>query len=288
MNYRMQMKRIFFAIAILLISLPLLSRDIAYTVEDSTKVTAMLRALKRTKCNDMGTLLLHSAQQFLGTEYVGGTLDREQKERLTVNVTEVDCTTFVELALAMALTVRDGKCDFATFCDNLRFIRYRGGVCSAYADRLHYFSQWVGDGCKKNIMKEINGKAFSGKQHLVLDFMSRNYDKYPQLKSDTALVKAIAEHEKPFCGIAVPYIPKAALGGGKGRLPIRNGDIIALVTTIKGLDVTHLGFAVWQSGRLHLLHASSKEKKVVLDKMTLHDYLAPRKSCPGVRVVRVK
>ena len=81
---------------------------------------------------------------------------------------------------------------------------------------------------------------------------------------------------------------KEQLCGNKKNIPIRDGDIIALVTNIKGLDVTHMGIAVWVKGKLHMLHASSKEKNVILDPTPLHDYLAPRKSCPGVRVVRVK
>jgi hypothetical protein len=59
------------------------------------------------------------------------------------------------------------------------------------------------------------------------------------------------------------------------------------VTTIEGLDVTHLGFAVWKNGNLHLMHASMSHGKVVVDERTLYDYLSTRKSCPGVRVVRM-
>ena len=71
------------------------------------------------------------------------------------------------------------------------------------------------------------------------------------------------------------------------KLPIRSGDILALVTTIEGLDVTHLGFAVWKGDKLHLMHASMMHKKVVIDERTLYDYLQARRSCPGVRVVRL-
>ena len=61
-----------------------------------------------------------------------------------------------------------------------------------------------------------------------------------------------------------------------------------LVTNIKGLDVTHMGIAVWVGNKLHMLHASYNKKKVIIDDQTLYDYLKTRKSAPGIRVVRVK
>lgn len=64
--------------------------------------------------------------------------------------------------------------------------------------------------------------------------------------------------------------------------------IVALVTTIEGLDVTHLGFAIWRGETLHLMHASMKHGKVVIDERSLYEYLQGRKSCPGVRVVRLR
>ena len=262
--------------------------NIRYTQGDSIKICEKLARLYKNRGKNRATLLVEAAKLFIGTPYVGSTLDKEREERLTVNASELDCTTLVETSLAMAMTVSEGKREFATFCENLQKIRYRDGECKGYDSRLHYISWWIADGEKKGIMRELNGKAFSGKQMLDLGFMSRNPDKYMQLSGDSALTAAIARHEAPFRQKEVTYLPKSLLKNNPKNLPIRNGDIIALVTTIKGLDVTHMGIAVWVKGRLHMLHASSKEKKVILDPTPLHDYLAPRKSCPGIRVARVK
>ena len=83
------------------------------------------------------------------------------------------------------------------------------------------------------------------------------------------------------------YIKKSVLDLGPDQLPIRNGDILALVTTIEGLDVTHLGFAVWKNGKLHMLHASSAAGKVINDPVPLHEYMKKRKSQLGVRIFRM-
>ena len=72
-----------------------------------------------------------------------------------------------------------------------------------------------------------------------------------------------------------------------GLPEIHDGDILAIVTSKKGLDVSHLGFAVWsEDGKLHMLHASSLHGKVLLESITLYEYLKRQSSCMGVRVIR--
>ena len=117
--------------------------------------------------------------------------------------------------------------------------------------------------------------------------MSEHPQSYPYLKENAWAVDSIRSIEAQYADRAAYYIGKEYLNLPPERLPIRDGDILALVTTIKGLDVTHLGFAVWQGEKLHLMHASMTHKRVVIDERTLYDYLQTRTSCPGVRVVRL-
>ena len=90
-------------------------------------------------------------------------------------------------------------------------------------------------------------------------------------------------------GKTVRYVPASWLNRGKEVLgdAIHDGDILAIVTRKKGLDTSHLGFAVWKGGRLHLLNASSIHKKVVLEPMTLWQYMKKHPSQLGVRVIRL-
>lgn len=282
------MKKALTLAMLLICCMQIWGNNIRYTQSDSIKICEKLAHLYKNREKNRATLLVEAARLFIGTPYVGGTLDKEREERLTVNANELDCTTLVETSLAMAMTVSEGEREFASFCENLQKIRYRSGECKGYDSRLHYFSWWVADGAKKGIVHEISGKAFGGRQLLNLNFMSNNPDKYMQLNGNSTLTAAIARYEAPFREKEIPFLQKEQLCGNKKNIPIRDGDIIALVTNIKGLDVTHMGIAVWVKGKLHMLHASSKEKKVILAPTPMHDYLAPRKSCPGVRVVRVK
>jgi hypothetical protein len=81
------------------------------------------------------------------------------------------------------------------------------------------------------------------------------------------------------------------LGGKPYVKPLENklqdGDVIAITTGIQGLDVVHVGFAKWHNNRIHLLHASLDEKKVVISSKPLAEYLLGNKSQSGIMVARV-
>ena len=62
--------------------------------------------------------------------------------------------------------------------------------------------------------------------------------------------------------------------------------MVALTTNAQGLDVTHLGIIKLVNGVPHLMHASSKQKKVIIDDLPLADYLR-RNRTQGIRVIRL-
>ncbi len=263
------------------------AQDIIYSRTDSLFIT---RLLQRHKPGSMpaGELVLAIAQEFIGNKYVAGTLEKGREEPLVINTQEVDCTTLVEQVLAIYATTRDGSNSFQAVCSNLQTIRYRNGVRNGYASRLHYISQWITDSAKQHIIEEIDYGSKGCSRQIDLRFMSSHPASYKPLKEDSTLVKEIEKWEKPLRGSTIFYLPKELLNNSFGELPIKNGDIVALTTNIKGLDVTHMGFAFWENGKLHLLHASSVAGKVIKDNSTLYDYQKNKKSQTGIRVFRVK
>lgn len=264
----------------------LTAQDIIYDKSDSIFITEIINMEEATLKS--GELALRVARKFIGREYKGGTLDTHHNEPLIINSRELDCTTFVETVLAMTITIKKGEKSFEDFCNNLQTIRYRNGKRNGYASRLHYISWWIADSAKKSIIKEVTPCALSRKLPLDLHYMSSNAALYPQLKSDSTLVTLIEKEEKPFRGKNISYIPKEELHKGGGCLPVADGDIIALVTNIKGLDVVHVGFAFWRGERLHLLHASSGEGKVIEDSRNLYEYQKNKKKQIGIRVFRIE
>ena len=230
---------------------------------------------------------LHFAKKMLGVPYVAGTLDGNEEEQLVVLVDSLDCTTFVETVLAFCIADKRGERDYEGFKKALTQIRYRDGILNGYTSRLHYFSDWICNNEQMGFVKECTSEtACSQPKELWLDFMTTHVDSYLPMKKNPELVKEMASHEKNWQGTVVSYIPKEKLNLPPGELKIKDGDVLALVTNIKGLDVVHVGFAFWKDNQLHLLHASSSAKKVIEDPKTQYESSKNTKAHIGVRAIR--
>ena len=230
---------------------------------------------------------LHFAKKMLGVPYVAGTLDGNEEEQLVVLVDSLDCTTFVETVLAFCIADKRGERDYEGFKKALTQIRYRDGILNGYTSRLHYFSDWIRNNEQMGFVKECTSEtACSQPKELWLDFMTTHVDSYLPMKKNPELVKEMASHEKNWQGTVVSYIPKEKLNLPPGELKIKDGDVLALVTNIKGLDVVHVGFAFWKDNQLHLLHASSSAKKVIEDPKTQYESSKNTKAHIGLRAIR--
>ena len=225
---------------------------------DSIKVESLLQKAARLPADSCRILFF--AQNLLGVPYVANTLDGTDEERLVVHLDKVDCTTLVETVLALSLADKYGKSDFESYKKALLCIRYRNGKQAGYVSRLHYFSDWIKDNEQKGIVHERTGElGLAVSQILNLDFMSTHSDNYHRLKNNPSMISQMIEIERKWKNVPVSYI--------------------------KGLDVVHTGFACWVDGKLHLLHASSVMKKVILDSQTLFEYSKNKKAHTGVRVI---
>ena len=231
----------------------------------------------------VGERMVKSALFFLETPYVGGTLEKEPEE-LVVNLREFDCSTLVENVLALSLTQQMGECSFDSFCRQLQKIRYRGEVIEDYTDRLHYMSDWIYENEQKGRVKDMTHELGGVAWPLHLSFVSTHPDSYKPLKNHPQRVKRMAQIEQQINARPHYYIPKQSIDSCSAG--IQNGDIVCFVTSIKGLDVTHVGIAYWQKGELTFIHASSVAKKVVVQKGSLRAYTEQNKSCKGILVVR--
>lgn len=244
-------------------------------------------SLKTGTANDV----LYVAEKFLGKPYVAHTLEVNEEEELVVNTRELDCTTLVETVTALVICIRYGKRSFGDYKDILQSIRYRGGEIHGYVSRLHYFSDWIADNQSKGWVYEIQSPnpPFSSVQDLLVNYMSSHPSAYKSLRNNPFLTSDMELIEQELSGKRFLFIPKDKLLNTKQmRNVIKDGDIIAITSAVEGLDISHIGFAFWQSDGLHMLHASSVHKKVIKDKTLLRDYLQKRKSHTGIRVVRIK
>jgi len=233
-----------------------------------------------------GELMLKIGNDFKSTPYVGKTLDLNIDENLVVNLRELDCTTFVENCLAIARTIKSGKSTFESFTSELEMIRYRKGLLNGYVSRLHYFGEWITDNAEKGIVEDMTSKIGGVKCPIVLNFMGAHPDSYPQLKANSELIKEINRIEKRVSAGTFFFIPKEKIAIHENE--ILDGDIVALVTKIPGMDVSHVGLLFKMEGRVYLLHASLSGGKVETTRIPLADYLKDSKNTTGIFVVRAK
>lgn len=269
-------------ILILLFMVSALSSVSAQTLDDK----AIFEQYKSTICpkQSLNQLIVQTGKFFLEEPYVGSTLEVNDSEQLVVNLRELDCTTFLESTFALALTAKSKDFSYKNFCQTLTKIRYRNSKIDQYPSRLHYFTDWILDNSKKELIKDVTKKICNDTIRFNVGFMSTHPDKYKALREHPEFVPTIAAQEASINQRIYNYIPKADVAAKANK--IKSGDIIAITTSLKGLDISHVGFAVWVGKELHFMHASSTLKKVVISDKTLAEYLNGVKIHTGIIVLR--
>ncbi len=229
--------------------------QVVYTPEDVEILGEIMAWASENRMDTLpiGEIIVRTGRRFVGQPYTAQTLEIPGPERVVVNLRELDCVTYVESVLALSRLIRDGGGDFDAFVNELARIRFRDGQLDGYVSRLHYFSEWIADneelGLVRNVTADLGGKPYDE----VIDFMSSHSDAYPKLNGDAARIAEIREIEDALSARSLSRIPQEDIA--RAADGIRDGDIIAATSSIEGLDVAHTGFALWQDGQLHLMHA---------------------------------
>jgi len=231
-------------------------------------------------------VFIEMSESFIGTDYLAYSLETDGEEQLVVNLSGLDCTTFVEYSLALSRCIKKDTITSDDFLEELQLIRYRDGEINGYPSRLHYFSDWITNNVAKKVVEDETLQMGGKPIKFNLNFMSTHPDSYKQLIENLDLIPVIKIQEDEISSRTYYYIPKDEFES-KEKF-INSGDIIAITTTVDGLDIGHLGIAVRnEDGRIHLLHAPSPNTKVHITELTLADYLMKYKRHSGVIVLRV-
>ena len=258
-------------------------------MDDKKKIVNILLEAKIERKSE--NRMIYFGKKLLDIPYVGNTLEIGDKEQLVVNIHELDCITFLENVIALSLCDKEEKRTFEDFCKNLIKIRYRDGKIGDYTSRLHYFSWWAEDKEKMGMIKDILSENESLAKENIFDinFMSNHPDYYKHLKNNPDFVPIIKKYEEETNGKKYRYIPKENLSNEKNTLLtiVHDGDIVAMVTNIKGLDIYHVGIIFWKNEKIHLLHASSIKKRVLISEESLYEYEMNQPKHLGIRIFRL-
>ncbi len=256
-----------------------------HCADDTLKINQLLDKGAHSDKLTPNALVEFYARELMGTPYVAGTLEGE-REWLTINIDQLDCTTFVETLYALTRTTLDGRTSWRDYARNLESVRYRDGEMGDYSSRLHYISDWIVNNTHRGNLREVTAEIDGARYEVkTLDYMSKHRDSYKQL-ADSAMWAKVKNFEIGYRMHRYPYLKKEWLDAKKAKT-IKSGDIVALVTKTEGLDVSHMGVIIKEGEKLYLLHASSTDKKVKLEKDELKETLRRNRSWTAIRVIRV-
>jgi hypothetical protein len=245
--------------------------DSALTPPDSATAARFAAAMRYAQAqkptvSSVGALMQALGPHFQGRPYLEGTLDAGPTESLVVRLDGFDCVTFVETTLALARGAMAGDTTYAGFARRLAEQRYREGTLQGYCSRLHYFTEWLADNEEKGLVARLDDSLGGRRLPDTLDFMSTHRSSYDRFATNDSLYACVQQMEADLqarqAERPVWYVPQDSIRAVYDQL--RAGDIVALATSIDGLDVAHTGLVyAHEDGGRGLLHASLSDGVVV-------------------------
>jgi hypothetical protein len=263
-------------------------------IELLTHWTTMLRTAGLADCSQaLGAAAVQVGEYAEGAPYEAYTLEAYLKaggsplevEPLTLSLTHFDCVTLVESSLAVArVAAGDGVPTWERFGREIERMRYRDGVRKSYTSRLHYFSEWISDGQRRRLVRDMGPLLGGIDDTRPLRFMTGHRKSYPALENDV-VYRQIGEMERSLDGAVRHVIPTEHIPVVADQ--IQTGDILGFATSIPGLDVTHTALAYRHpDGRLGVLHAPLSGGVVEVSRYELPEYVAAIKGSTGILVAR--
>lgn len=225
-----------------------------------------------------------------GTPYRGFTLEIDDRiEAPSANFRGMDCWTFYEISLGFARMLHARAAPYAP-ADLLRMIeldRYRHGECTgAYLSRIHFLEELFYDNERRGLMTNLT-RGLPGAEriaHRDIREMTVMWRHYRYLRNNPGLNPQMAQIQARVSDLPVYHVPKRWAPAAEREL--QTGDIVAVTSRDTGGYTSHVGLAYRdENGTLRFLHASSRQRRVVLDER-LSSYLANKPDDIGIVAVR--
>src|SRR5690606_14434291 len=145
---------------------------------------------------------------FLNVPYEAFAIEKKGDEQLVINLTGLDCTTFLENTIVFSRLIKNGDTTFNNYLDELTYLRYRDGIIDQYPSRLHYFSDWIHNNLEKKIVEDITKEIGGERIKFDVNFMSTHSDAYLHLTETPDFIPVIAVQEKEISSRTYYYIPQ--------------------------------------------------------------------------------
>jgi Protein of unknown function (DUF1460) len=251
-----------------------------------------LRAEGLAGAEPFGRAVARVGELALGAPYAAQTLEQyladggsPDAEPLTLHLMKFDCVSLVEAALAVARTAAAGpEAGWERFARETERMRYRGGQRGGYDSRLHYFSEWITDGERRGLVRDLGPSLGAAADARPLRFMSSHRASYAAL-ADAAAFDAVVQRERRLDSAPRNLVARSRIPEIQDQL--RTGDVLAFATSIAGLDVTHTGLAYRSAdGVMRVLHAPLSGGVVQVSRGTVADYVNGLRNATGILVAR--
>ena len=213
---------------------------------------------------DAGSRIEFLSGLFVGLEYKEATLlgDISTAEVFVINFSGVDCFTFIDYIEAMRLSDSYGN-----FLKNLKQVRYLKSKVS-FKNRKHFFTDWAEYG--PTSVDDITGQIGGGKVKSIAKILNLKEDGRP-------LLPGVGSPHR-----TMNYIPSEDTDSSVLQR-LKTGDYAGIYSSMRGLDVSHVGIIIRDRDTFSLRHASSDRgcRKVV--DQGLQEYIS---GTPGLVILR--
>lgn len=288
--------------------------------QDSNQADIIIGQLYSTLHNkpalDMPTRIVTISAQLLGKPYqlgaLGEGIEGDFDQAPLYRTDAFDCETYVDTVLAIALANNP-----TTFKQCIRQIRYRNGKVS-FINRNHFTCiDWNQNNQHQGFLRDITttfhdknnqpiaqfAQALINKpgwyQHFSVEHIRISPSSPIEQAKRLALLKQKSK-SLPIVTSIVPYLPLTALFDSSGKAnqslfkQIPNAAIIEIIRPNWDLDkqigthlnVSHLGFAVWEKGLLIFRETSSNDGHVI--DYPLIDYLREAHKSPTIKGINIQ
>lgn len=276
----------------------------------------LYHSLDHKPISDISARITTISAQFLGQPYLLGALGEgmqgEYDQSPLYRTDAFDCETYVDLVIALALSKDPNQ-----FKHYINLVRYHNGEIS-FTKRNHFTClDWNKNNQQQGFLKDIT-TTFRDIHHRPIVKYARAMIDKPAWYANFSLNKiklnntSQAEQKKRLQHLQseghrlsrtlsiMPYIPLSALFNDSGQpnyylfKQIPNASIIEIVrpdwdlskTIGTHLNVSHLGFAIWQNKTLLFRQASSDYQHVV--DVPLIGYLLRARKSPTIKGINIQ
>ena len=216
------------------------------------------------RIEDAGSRIAFLSGFFLGLKYRESTLigDINTAEVFVINLSEVDCFTFIDYIEAMRLSD-----SFQHFIENLRKVRYRNSIVD-YVSRKHFFTDWAE--YEPSFVDDFTTQIGGGRDKSAVKMLNLNED-------GTLYLTGIKPYHR-----TVNFIPSEKIDDSVLQA-LKTGDYAGIYSPKQGLDVSHAGIIIRDEDSIVLRHASSDRKYRKVIDQDLKEYISGK---PGLIILR--